>query len=177
MTMIYWASLEQGDTCHYLFANEEGLVMITLPQETFQDAVLWIKRHFTTCQLIEHPRELEGYRRALIDYWDGDFGTASSIKYSLRGTSFQRTVWEELLKIPYGMTVNYQDIADRIGRPKAVRAVANAIAANPIPYLIPCHRVIGKNGKLTGYRGGLEVKKALLERENVKNYSLTHAPT
>nr|NNM90058.1 methylated-DNA--[protein]-cysteine S-methyltransferase [Bacilli bacterium] len=170
MAMIYWASLVQDETCHYLFANDEGLVMITLPQETFQNAVSWINRQFANCQLIGSLNELKGYRRALNDYWYGDFDAASSIKYSLQGTVFQRTVWEELLKIPYGMTVSYQDIADRIGRPKAVRAVANAIAANPIPYLIPCHRVIGKNGELTGYRGGLELKKTLLqqERENKK---------
>lgn len=78
------------------------------------------------------------------------------------GSPFQQEVWKALQQIPYGSTCSYRDVAVRIGRPEAVRAVANAIGANPLSLLIPCHRVIGQNKRLTGYAGGLEAKQQLL---------------
>ena len=81
------------------------------------------------------------------------------------GTDFQKIVWNELLKIPYGKTISYGDLAKRIGMPKSVRAVANANAVNAISIIAPCHRVIGSDGSLTGYGGGLERKRLLLELE------------
>jgi len=83
----------------------------------------------------------------------------------LRGTDFQLTVWQALRGIPYGTTVTYGELAGRIGNPRAVRAVAGANSRNRIALLVPCHRVIGAEGKLTGYAGGLERKRKLLERE------------
>lgn len=85
--------------------------------------------------------------------------------YRLRGTAFQEKVWAALQEIPYGETRSYKDIAEIIGHPKAFRAVGMANHANPIAIAIPCHRVIGTNGSLVGYGGGLEMKKALLELE------------
>ncbi len=84
------------------------------------------------------------------------------------GTSFQKLVWDALTKIPFGTTVAYADIAKMIGRPKAVRAVGGAIGANPILIIIPCHRVIGSSGKLTGFSSGLENKVLLLGHEGMK---------
>lgn len=84
---------------------------------------------------------------------------------SPQGTSFQQSVWDELRKIPYGLTVSYLEIGKRIGNPKAVRAIGSANGANPIPILIPCHRVIGANGKLVGYGGGIWRKEWLLKHE------------
>jgi len=81
------------------------------------------------------------------------------------GSEFQCTVWEELMKIPYGTTLSYGELARRIHNPKAVRAVASANATNPISIFVPCHRVIGSNHKLTGYGGGLDAKRGLLELE------------
>lgn len=81
------------------------------------------------------------------------------------GTDFQKTVWNELLNIPFGRTISYGEMARRIGMPKSVRAVANANGANAISILAPCHRVIGSNGSLTGYGGGLAAKKMLLDLE------------
>ena len=81
------------------------------------------------------------------------------------GTNFQKRVWNELLKIPYGKTISYGEMASRIGMPRAVRAVANANGANAISIFVPCHRVIGSDGSLTGYGGGLAAKKKLLELE------------
>ncbi|MCB8943641.1 MAG: methylated-DNA--[protein]-cysteine S-methyltransferase [Ardenticatenaceae bacterium] len=84
---------------------------------------------------------------------------------AFNGTEFQNAVWQELQNIPYGETTSYGELARRIGRPKAVRAVGAANGANPIPLVVPCHRVIGSNGSLTGYGGGLPIKKALLAHE------------
>ena len=82
------------------------------------------------------------------------------------GTDFQKKVWIELQKIPFGKTISYQELANRLGNPKVIRAAASANGKNPIAILIPCHRVIGKDGSLTGYAGGLERKKFLLELES-----------
>lgn len=86
---------------------------------------------------------------------------------NLKGTEFQKKVWNALLEIPYGETRSYQEIAIQIGNPKAVRAVGGACNRNPIGIIVPCHRVVGKNGSLTGYAGGLEYKKLLLEKEKM----------
>ena len=86
-------------------------------------------------------------------------------RFVLRGTPFQRRVWEELRRIPYGETISYAELARRIGSPKAVRAVGLANGANPIAIIVPCHRVIGANGTLTGYGGGLPTKRYLLDLE------------
>ncbi len=87
----------------------------------------------------------------------------------LVGTDFQKSVWQELLQIPFGSTASYRDLAQNLGNEKAVRAVANANGANAISIVIPCHRIIGSNGDLTGYAGGLSTKKKLLELEQNPN--------
>lgn len=102
----------------------------------------------------------------LTAYFDGRL-TAFDIDMELKGTHFQKTIWKELAKVPYGATVSYGELAKKAGNPKASRAVGMANAKNPIPIIIPCHRVIGKDGSLTGFGGGLDVKKQLLELENV----------
>ena len=88
-----------------------------------------------------------------------------SIALDIRGTLFQRRVWDMLTKIPYGQTVSYAEIAERIGNAKALRAVGQAVGANPVPIVIPCHRVVGKDGHLVGFGGGLPLKVRLLNLE------------
>jgi methylated-DNA-[protein]-cysteine S-methyltransferase len=85
-----------------------------------------------------------------------------------RGTAFQHRVWEELLRIPHGATISYRELAVRVGNPAATRAVARANATNPLPIVVPCHRVIGSDGTLTGYGGGLDRKRFLLALEGVE---------
>ncbi|MBA2078627.1 methylated-DNA--[protein]-cysteine S-methyltransferase [Rhodanobacter sp. PCA2] len=94
-------------------------------------------------------------------------GTRQAFELPLHplGTPFQRTVWEELARIPYGVTVSYGEMARRIGQPQAVRAVGAANGRNPLPIVLPCHRVIGADGSLTGFGGGLPVKRYLLSFE------------
>jgi len=90
------------------------------------------------------------------------------VPYKLTGTPFQKLAWEALRNIPYGKIRSYSEIATSIGKPKAIRAVGHANAVNPLPILIPCHRVIGKNNKMTGYAGGMDMKRRLLEIEDIK---------
>ncbi|MFO7695095.1 MAG: methylated-DNA--[protein]-cysteine S-methyltransferase [Vicinamibacterales bacterium] len=102
--------------------------------------------------------------RQLREYFQGK-RTEFDLPLHPKGTPFQQSVWKALLKIPYGKTRSYGDIAKAIGRPTAVRAVGLANGRNPLPIVVPCHRVIGASGKLVGYGGGLHVKQALLDRE------------
>jgi methylated-DNA-[protein]-cysteine S-methyltransferase len=102
--------------------------------------------------------------RQLNAYFAGDLETFD-LQLSPKGTEFQLLVWKRLYEIPYGETISYGQLADRIGNPKACRAVGLANGSNPIPIIIPCHRVIGSNGKLTGYGGGLPIKEKLLALE------------
>ena len=103
--------------------------------------------------------------RQLTEYFAGGRETFA-LKLDPPGTKFQRLVWSELRQIPYGETISYKTLAERIGKPQAVRAVGAANGANPIPIIIPCHRVIGHDGSLTGFGGGLPLKKRLLELES-----------
>ncbi len=100
----------------------------------------------------------------LDEYFSGKRHTFNT-PLLLVGTDFQQNVWNELRRIPYGATISYTELAKRIEKPTAIRAVANAIGANTLSLFVPCHRVIGANGSLTGYAGGLATKKWLLERE------------
>lgn len=107
---------------------------------------------------------IESARQQLDEYFAGKRQTFD-IPLLFIGTDFQKTVWSELLKIPFGTSVSYGEVARRIGRPAAVRAVANANGANPMSIFVPCHRVIGSDRSLTGYGGGLGSKQRLLELE------------
>ena len=109
--------------------------------------------------LLQAQQELE-------EYFAGR-RTAFSVPLSMHGTPFQMEVWAALRAIPYGETRSYGELARRIGRPGACRAVGMANHVNPLPILVPCHRIVGADGHLTGYAGGLEVKKYLLELEGV----------
>lgn len=111
------------------------------------------------------PKELNDVVTQLQEYFEGKRSTFNA-KISPKGTDFQKRVWNELLNIPFGKTLNYQQIANKLGDPKVIRAAASANGKNPISIIIPCHRVIGSDGSLTGYAGGLHRKKWLLEHEN-----------
>lgn len=104
--------------------------------------------------------QLDAYFKGRLKDFDLDM--------DLKGSEFQKKVWKQLARIPYGQTTSYGELARKIGNPKASRAVGMANGKNPIPIIIPCHRVIGKNGTLTGFGGGLDVKQSLLnlEKEN-----------
>ncbi|QAA82168.1 methylated-DNA--[protein]-cysteine S-methyltransferase [Aequorivita sp. H23M31] len=121
------------------------------------------KEYFAVSETI--PSELVEAVTQLKQYFDGE-RKEFNLKLFPEGTDFQKKVWAELEKIPYGKTVSYQEIARRLGDPKVIRAAASANGKNPISIIIPCHRVIGSDGSLTGYAGGLQKKKFLLDLES-----------
>ena len=140
-----------------LLAGEgDGLSMIGFPKGSM--------RRDPEPEWIYNEEPLENARTQLTEYFSGqrkDF----DLPLKLDGTEFQVSVLEALLKIPYGETTSYGAVAKQIGRPKAVRAVGAANGRNPIPIIVPCHRVIGSSGDLTGFGGGLDTKEALLRLE------------
>jgi AraC family transcriptional regulator of adaptative response/methylated-DNA-[protein]-cysteine methyltransferase len=146
-----------------LAATERGIAAIILDDD---DARLesWLRLEFPTEKI---ERDDDGLRNWLPPVLDAAAGKRSVTDLPLdpRGTEFQQCVWQELQRIPAGQTRSYSQIAESIGRPRAVRAVARACATNPISVIVPCHRVIRRDGNLGGYGGGLERKRQLLARE------------
>lgn len=126
----------------------------------------------TVVQFLNEPKQVEENRTAVIDQCieelDEYFFRGRkffTVQLKPQGTPFQQRVWAELINIPYGQTISYQELAQRLGDPKTIRAVGLANGQNPIAIIIPCHRVIGKHGDLTGYGGGLDRKEWLLQHE------------
>ncbi|TXE19024.1 methylated-DNA--[protein]-cysteine S-methyltransferase [Psychroserpens burtonensis] len=111
------------------------------------------------------PTELEDCAIQLREYFEGT-RTTFDLKLNPEGTDFQKVIWELLQEIPFGKTISYLQLSKRLGDVNAIRAIANAIGKNPLWIIVPCHRVIGSDGRLTGYAGGLHRKKWLIEHEN-----------
>lgn len=148
--MFYFCKYQFANISLYLVATETHLINIqfTQPQKALLQTTELLS--MATIQLDEY---FQGKR------------TTFSLPFKLTGTPFQLAVWKELQNIPYGKTTSYKEIAQKINKPKAYRAVGMANNKNPLPIIIPCHRVIGSNGKLIGYAGGLKLKNYLLELE------------
>jgi AraC family transcriptional regulator of adaptative response/methylated-DNA-[protein]-cysteine methyltransferase len=123
-----------------------------------------LRAEFPAARITAGAGRLKKYSVPIRDYIK-DRRPLPELPLDLRGTVFQLRVWQALQSIPYGQTRSYGEIAESLGAPQAVRAVAGACGRNPVALAVPCHRVIGKHGELTGYRWGKERKKALLERE------------
>jgi methylated-DNA-[protein]-cysteine S-methyltransferase len=124
----------------------------------------WVARHYAKAPLAE-GRVGAAVRDGLLAYFSGEAGALEAIPWVASGTEFQLKVWAALCTIPTGETLSYAGLAELIGRPTAVRAVGLANGANPVAVVVPCHRVIGSNGSLTGYGGGLSRKRWLLAHE------------
>ena len=146
-------------------ATEEGICMLEFAdRKTIAKELKDISKHFNAIIIQGENTHFKTLEKELSEYFKGK-RKVFSVPLSPVGTDFQRKVWEILRNIPYGKTVSYQEQAKLLGNPKTVRAVANANGSNKISILIPCHRVIGSNGKLTGYGGGIWRKQKLLELE------------
>ena len=145
--MLYTCKYQFENISLYLVATETHLINIqfTQPQKALLQTTELLS--MATIQLDEY---FQGKR------------TTFSLPFKLTGTPFQLAVWKELQNIPYGQTTSYKEIAQKINKPKAYRAVGMANNKNPLPIIIPCHRVIGSNGKLIGYAGGLKLKNHIL---------------
>lgn len=128
--------------------------------------------HYGSCQ-INPGRIPDFYRNALEAYFAGDLSLIETLPVSTNGTAFQRQVWAGLREIPAGTTMSYGELAQKIGKPSASRAVGRANGSNPVGIVVPCHRVIGADGSLTGYGGGMDRKRWLLAHERTHMFRLT----
>jgi len=150
-------------------ATERGVCWAGTPGTPVDEGFAWLRRKMQVEQLIEGEKiaPLQQAEDELQRYFAGE-RVQFSCPLDLHGTAFQIMVWKELTRIPYGETRSYGEIARAIGRPAAVRAVGAANGANPVAIIVPCHRVIGSNGNLTGYGGGLHTKAWLLSLEGLQ---------
>lgn len=158
-----------------ILATEQGVCRLMYPQDSLESAAIWLAR-FKPGALLEESDDVianTSIIEKLRGYFMGEQVDFSGIPLDLFGTSFQKEVWSALQLIPYGEVQTYRDIAAAIGRPKAMRAVGTANGANPVPVIVPCHRVIGSNQTLVGYRGGLRIKDMLLRLEGVKPFEMS----
>lgn len=149
----------------WVAACDEGVRVITVPGVTREDCLREVSRRCSGEVLAQEDGPMvERAVRELQAYFAGEL-MAFGVPLDLRGTGFQRRVWQAVYQVPYGETVTYREIAARIGAPNAFRAVGAANGANPAAIIVPCHRVVGSDGKLHGYGGGVHQKRALLEME------------
>ena len=153
---MYYRYLETPIGDLLLAGDEEGLALVSFPEGSMRrdPEPSWI---YSEKPFAEAANQLTAYFAGTLKAFD--------LPLKPTGTEFQLAVLDELQKIPYGTTTSYGEIAARIGRPKAVRAVGAANGRNPLPVIIPCHRVVGSGGDLTGFGGGLPTKEALLRHE------------
>lgn len=163
---LYWSSAPSVQGLCSVIATEKGVCWTGTPGTPLEYGLSWLEHRLSIATVVE-GEEVEPLSQAigqLRRYFAGE-RVQFSCALDLRGTAFQISVWEELYRIPYGQTRSYAQIAQSIGRPLAVRAVGAANGANPVAVIVPCHRVIGSNGTLTGYGGGLPMKEWLLALE------------
>jgi methylated-DNA-[protein]-cysteine S-methyltransferase len=158
------------------FETPIGQLLILADGEGNLRAAEWVEHESAMHRFLQLRYGKDGFRirpdsnpngltDAISRYFSGDLKAIDALPVQTAGTTFQREVWQALRKIPCGTTISYGELARHIGRPAAVRAVGLANGSNPIPIVVPCHRVIGSDGSLTGYGGGIERKRWLLQHE------------
>lgn len=167
--MVYWTQFPVEGRQVTLAATEQGVCYVGMAENSRQQLNDYVEKKLEG-SMDYAPGKLSAYVNELKLFLDGSLDQLE-FPLDLRGTPFQLTVWQALRQIPYGKTVTYSEVAQSIGRPDAVRAVASAIGKNPVLLAVPCHRVIAKDGSLTGFRDGFDVKEQLLslEKECVDN--------
>ena len=148
-----------------IVSSEKGVVYVELPNQSGRGFAGWKKTHARDAKVVERRAGHDDAIDQLLEFFDGD-RREFTMDLDMRATDFQKAVYKFVAKVAYGETVSYSDIANSIGNPKAVRAVGAANGANPIPLVIPCHRVIARGGALQGYAGGLDLKARLLAMES-----------
>lgn len=158
-----------NEQCYDLIESPIGTVAIVCGRDAMH-SLYFLDRKPDAANGAPRVNDPRGYSSRIRRYFDGDLIALDGIAVDPAGTPFQQTVWKALRTIPAGQTKSYGSIAGQIGKPSASRAVGLANGRNPISLVIPCHRVIGTNGKLTGYGGGLDRKKWLLDHERATNY-------
>lgn len=161
---VVYARLDSPVGMVWIASTEIGVCKISLGVERAGAFLSWISAHVGPGESWEDPELMSSATSQLAEYFSGNRQTFD-LPLDVRGTPFQRAVWSQVIRIPYGATASYGDIAQLVGKPTASRAVGSAVGANPLPIVIPCHRVIGSGGALVGFGAGLDVKETLLQLE------------
>jgi O-6-methylguanine DNA methyltransferase len=164
MKKIYYTSFNSKIGIIHVASTQTGVCKISIPAQTKKDFLTWLQKKCDGAELIESTTK----NRQIIDELNRYFDRRL-VKFHSRlnpiGTEFQRRVWLELKKIRYGKMISYKELAKRIGIIKGFQAVGKANGSNPLPIVVPCHRVVGSNSKLVGYAAGLKTKEFLLRLE------------
>lgn len=166
---LYRHTLHLAGRAWIMTASEKGLCKLAFEHEDAAAQTAWLNRHAPGHRLVEDSAIFDenGATELLTRYFAREAVSFKELPLDLWGTSFQCEVWRKLADIPYGQVWSYKDLAEALGKPLATRAVGTANGRNPLPVILPCHRVIGMNGTLTGYAGGLALKQELLKLEGI----------
>ena len=162
--MVYCTSFDSKIGLIYVASTDRGVCKISVPRQSRKDFFRWLDENFDDSEVVDNKSRNKEVIDQLTRYFNGKLAkfTCST---DLMGTPFQVRVWKELTKIPYGTTITYKQLAKRLGTSKGFQAVGRANAMNPLPIIVPCHRVLGTDGSLVGYASGIKTKEFLLKLE------------
>ena len=166
MMTITWTKVDSPVGQLYLAAAKKGLAFLDFSKSK-SEFHRRISKAYPDASFVESTENLTAALEDLKRYWKGDTGRPKTA-FDLSGTKFQKDVWKALMTIPAGKVISYGKLAQKLGKPKASRAIGAAVGRNPISILIPCHRVIASDGTLCGYGGGLQKKARLLSHEGAQ---------
>jgi len=164
LTKVYCTSFDSRIGRIYVASTDRGVCKVSVPREARRDFFDWLKQRFDVDAITDNRARNKEVIDQLGRYFNGTLAKFTC-PVDLIGTPFQIRVWKELLKIPYGTTITYRYLAKRVCAPSASQAVGRANGANPLPIIVPCHRVLGSDGSLVGYSCGIKTKEFLLRLE------------
>ena len=163
-TKVFCTSFDSRIGRIYVASTEKGVCKLSVPKETRKDFFEWLEKEFDVDSVVDNRSKNKDVIDQLTRFFNGKL-VKFTCPFDLIGTPFQIRVWKELLRIPYGATISYKQLAKRVHAPQAFQAVGRANSSNPLPIIIPCHRVLGSNGTLVGYSCGIKTKEFLLRLE------------
>lgn len=162
--MVYCTSFDSKVGLIYIASTDKGVCKLSVPRQTKKDFIKWLRENFDDSEVVDNKSHNRDAIDQLTRYFNGKLAKFT-VPVDFHGTPFQVRVWKELQRIPYGSTISYKQLAKRLGTSRGFQAVGRANAANPIPIVIPCHRVLGTDGSLVGYASGIKTKEFLLRLE------------
>ncbi|HEX9005691.1 MAG TPA: methylated-DNA--[protein]-cysteine S-methyltransferase [Bacteroidota bacterium] len=162
--MVFCTSFESKVGLIYVASTDDGVCKISLPRQSKREFLRWLRENFDDNQVVDNKSKNREVIDQLTRYFNGRLAKFT-VPVDLHGTPFQVRVWKELGKIAYGTTISYRQLAKRVGTSRGYQAIGRANACNPVPIIVPCHRVLGANGSLVGYSSGIKTKEFLLRLE------------
>jgi O-6-methylguanine DNA methyltransferase len=162
--MVYCTSFDSKIGLIYIASTDQGVCKISVPRQTKKDFFRWLRENFDDSEVADNKSRNKEVMDQLNRYFNGKLAKFTCA-IDMRGTPFQLRVWKELQKISYGTTISYKQLAKRLGTSRGFQAIGRANAANPLPIIVPCHRVLGTDGTLIGYASGVKTKEFLLKLE------------